>query len=145
MYAVSYEKKPRYTVFAGLVFQPLDTNLFAASKFEDVTLRRLYTDYVPKGLFEKHKDIVVLTRVESDPVTSQLANFTGFAVDKINGTEVRDLAHAHELLHPKEAPEFFVIELFGAERPIVIPSAKVAGADKRMQENGITRLENLED
>jgi hypothetical protein len=145
MYAVSYEKKPRYTVFAGLVFQPLDTNLFAASKFDDVTVRRLYTDYVPKGLFEKHKDIVVLTRVESDPVTSQLSNFTGFAVDKINGTEVRDLAHAHELLRPKEAPEFFVIELFGAERPIVIPSAKVADADKRMRENGITRLENLED
>ena len=29
MYAIEYEKKPRYMVFAGLVFQPLDTNLFA--------------------------------------------------------------------------------------------------------------------
>lgn len=145
MYAVQYEKNPRYVVFAGLVFQPLDTNLFAASKFENITLRRLYTDYVPKGLFEKHKDIVVLTRVESDPVTSQLGDFSGLALDKINGVEVRDLAHAHELLHPKEAPEFFVIELFDAERPIVIPSAMVAGANKRMQENGIARLENLED
>ena len=145
MYAVQYEKKPRYVVFAGLVFQPLDTNLFAASKFDDITLRRLYTDYVPKGLFEKHKDIVVLTRVESDPVTSQLAGFTGFAVDKINGTTVRDLAHAHELLHPPENPEYFVIELFDAERPVVIPSAMVAGANKRMQENGISRLENLDD
>jgi len=145
MYAIQYEKKPRYVVFAGLVFQPLDTNLFATSKFNDVTVRRLYTDYVPKGLFEKHKDIVVLTRVESDPVTSQLGGFSGFAVDKINGTEVRDLAHAHELLHPAQPPEFFVIELFGADRPIVIPSAKVAEADKRMQDNGIDHLENLED
>jgi S1-C subfamily serine protease len=145
MYAVSYEKKPRYLVFAGLVFQPLDTNLFAASKFDDVTLRRLYTDYVPKGLFEKHKDIVVLTRLESDPVTSQLADFAGFAVHKINGVEVFDLKQAHELLHPQEAPEFFVIELFGADRPVVIPSAMVAEANKRMQENGISHLENLED
>ncbi len=145
MYAVAYEKKPRYLVFAGLVFQPLDTNLFAASKFDDVTLRRLYADYVPKGLFEKHKDIVVLTRVESDPVTSQLENFTGFVVDKINGVEVRDLAQAQELLHPKEMPEFFVIELFDAERPVIIPSPKVAGANARMQANGITHLENLED
>ena len=127
MYAVEYEKKPRYLVFAGLIFQPLDTNLFAASKFQDVTLRRLFTDYVPKGLFQKHKDIVVLTRVESDPVTSQLADYTGFAVDKINGVEVRDLAHASELLHPKEVPEFFVVELFGADRPVVIPSASVEG------------------
>ena len=145
MYAVQYEKKPRYLVFAGLVFQPLDTNLFATSKFENVTLRRLYTDYVPKGLFEKHRDIVVLTRVESDPVTSQLANFAGFAVDKINGVEVRDLPHAHELLHPKQAPEFFVIDLFDAERPLIIPAAMVEGANKRMQENGITPLANLED
>jgi S1-C subfamily serine protease len=145
MYSVQYEKKPRYVVFAGLVFQPLDTNLFATSKFEDVTLRRLYTDYVPKGLFEKHKDIVVLTRIESDPVTSRLTDFAGFAVDKINGVEVRDLAQARELLYPEKPPEFFVIELFGAPRPVVIPSAMVAEANKRMQENGIDRLENLED
>ncbi len=145
MYAFQYEKKPRYVVFAGLVFQPLDTNLFATSKFNDVTVRRLYTDYVPKGLFQKHRDVVVLTRVESDPVTSLLGGFTGFAVDKINGTEVRDLAHAHELLHPKQPPEFFTIELFDAERPIVIPAASVAGANQRMMDNGIDRLENLQD
>ena len=145
MYATEYEKKPRYLVFAGLVFQPLDTNLFASSKFEDISLRRLYTDYVPKGLFQKHKDIVVLTRVESDPVTSLLGDFAGFAVEKINGTEVRDLNHAHELLRPKEAPEFFVIELFGAERPIIIPAAAVAGADARMKKNGIAELQNLVD
>lgn len=145
MYSVEYEKKPRYLIFAGLVFQPLDTNLFAASKFDDITVRRLYTDYVPKGLFQKHKDIVVLTRVESDPVTSQLGEFAGFAVNKINGVEVRDLKHARELLHPQEQPEFFVIELFGAERPVVIPSVKVAEANKRMKGNGIANLENLED
>jgi hypothetical protein len=133
-------------VFAGLVFQPLDTNLFATAKFSDVTVRRLYTDYVPKGLFEKHKDIVVLTRVESDPITSQLGGFTGFAVKAINGTEVRDLSHVHELLHPEQAPEFFVIELFGAERPIVIPAANMAAANDRVMKNyGISRLENLED
>ncbi len=145
MYAVEYEKTPRYLVFAGLVFQPLDTNLLSATKLDDITLRRLYTDYVPKGLFEKHRDIVVLTRVESDPVTSQLENFSGFAVDKINGVEVRDLAHLHDLLHPQVMPEFFVIELFGAERPVVIPAAMVAGANQRMQENGIIHLENLKD
>lgn len=146
MYAIEYEKSPRYMVFAGLVFQPLDTNLFASSKFDDVTVRRLYTDYVPKGLFEKHKDIVVLTRIESDPVTSQLGDFAGFVVHKINGVEVTDLKHAHQLLHPSEAPEFHVIELFGAKRPVIIPSASVEDANKRVQQNyGISRMLNLED
>jgi S1-C subfamily serine protease len=145
MYSIQYEKKPRYLVFAGLVFQPLDTNLLAACKFENITLRRLYSDYVSKGLFEKHRDIVVLTRVESDPVTSLLGGFEGYAVEKINGVAVRDLQHAHELFHPEKLPEFFVIELFDAERPVVIPAAQVAAANQRMQENGIAPLANLKD
>ena len=144
MYAIEYEKNPRYMVFAGLVFQPLDTNLFAAAKFDDVTVRRLYTDYVPKGLFQKHRDIVVLSRVESDPVTSQLGGFAGYAVDKINGVEVTDFQQAYELLHPETPPEFHVIELFGASRPVVIPAAMVEEANKRVAANyGIASLENL--
>jgi hypothetical protein len=146
MYSIQYEKKPRYMVFAGLVFQPLDTNLFATAKFDNVTLRRLYTDYVPKGLFQKHRDIVVLTRVETDPVTSRLGDFTGYAVDKINGVEVTDLRQAHALLHPEKPPEFHVIELFGASRPLIIPSAAVQEANERIAQNyGITRLENLDE
>lgn len=146
MYAVQYGKKPRYVVFAGLVFQPLDTNLFAAHKFDDTTVRRLYTDYVSKGLFEKHRDVVILSRVESDPVTSQLADFAGYAVDKINGVEVKDLKHAHELLHSENAPEFHTIELFGGSRPVVIPSAMVDEANARVSKNyGISKLYNLED
>jgi len=146
MYAIQYDKKPRYIVFAGLVFQPLDTNLFAAHKFEDTTVRRLYTDYVSKGLFEKHRDVVILSRVESDPVTSLLGEFEGKALHKINDVEVRDLKHVHELLHPEKPPEFFVIELYGGSRPLVIPSAAVAEANSRVARNyGISKLENLED
>jgi hypothetical protein len=146
MYTIQYEKKPRYIVFAGLVFQPLDTNLFATAKFENVTVRRLYTDYVSKGLFQKHRDIVVLTRIESDPVTSLLDGFVGLAVEKINGVEVTDLTHAHQLLHPETPPEFHVIELFGAPRPIIIPAAAVEEANARIQRNyGIPSLKNLED
>ena len=146
MYSIQYEKKPRYMVFAGLVFQPLDTNLFATAKFENVTVRRLYTDYVPKGLFQKLRDIVVLTRVETDPVTSRLGDFNGYAVDKINGVAVTDLKQAHALLHPEKSPEFHVIELFGASRPLIIPSAAVREANERIAQNyGISKLENLDE
>ncbi|MEY4242883.1 MAG: hypothetical protein RLZZ245_468, partial [Verrucomicrobiota bacterium] len=52
----------------------------------------------------------------------------------------------HQLLHPSEAPEFHVIELFGAKRPVIIPSASVEDANKRVQQNyGISRMLNLED
>ena len=146
MYSVQYEKKPRYIVFAGLVFQPLDTNLFATAKFKDVTVRRLYSDYVSKGIFQKKKDIVILTRMESDAVTSRIGDFTGLAVKKIDGLPVRDLKHVHEILYAENPPEFHVIELYGANRPIIIPSAKVEEANKRVQSAyGISKLFNLED
>lgn len=146
MYAVQYEKKPRYLTFAGLVFQPLDTNLFATAKFSDVTVRRLYSEYVPKGVFQEREDIVILTDVKSDPITSQLGGFNGFAVDKINGVTVKSLRHADELLNSGTPPEFHVIELFNAPRPLVIPSAAVAAANERVSRSyGIARPANFED
>lgn len=146
MYAIQYEKKPRYIVFAGLVFQPLDTNLFATSKFKDITVRRLYSDYVSKGIFQEKKDIVILTHIEPDPITSQMDNFSSLAVEKIDGISIRDLNHAHELLYAENPPEFHVIELYGAQRPLIIPSAKIKEANSRVQASyGITKLFNLED
>ncbi|BCX50411.1 serine protease [Haloferula helveola] len=146
MYAIQYEVQPRYIVFAGLVFQPLDTNLFATEKFDDINVRRLYQDYLPEGVFTERKDIVILTRIESDPINSQLNGFTGLAVDKINGETVRTLDQAHELLHPENPPEFHVIELMGARRPLVIPSAEVDAANERIQRTyAIDQLSNLEE
>lgn len=144
MYSIKYEVRPRYIVFAGLVLQPLDTNLFATSKFNDVTVRRLYSDYVSKGIFQEKEDIVMLTQIQPDPVTSQIDNFTGLAIEKINGVKVTSLNHADELLHQENPPEFHVIELYGANRPVIIPSAKVEEANKRVQANyGIAKLKNL--
>lgn len=144
MYAIKYEEKPRYIVFGGLVFQPLDTNLFATSQFTDVTVRRMYADYVSKGLFQKYKDIVLLTGVQSDELNSQLPPYAGKILEKVNGTEVTSLAHAYELLHPEKVPDYFVIELMGADRPIVLPGASIEAANKRIQKNyNISQLSNL--
>jgi S1-C subfamily serine protease len=135
MYAIQYGKKPRYFLFSGLVFQPLDTNLYATVRFDNLHVRRLYADYVSKGIFKERQDIVVITRVESDPVTSQLGSFAGYAIDKINGETVKDLRHAHSLLHPENPPEFHIIELFGGPRPLIIPSAVVAEANERVAQS----------
>ncbi|MFK7849587.1 MAG: trypsin-like peptidase domain-containing protein [Akkermansiaceae bacterium] len=145
MYSVRYEEKPRYVVFAGLVFQPLDMNLFATSKFTNVTVRRLFTDYVSKGIFQEKEDIVILTQIQQDPVTSQIDNFAGLAVEKINGVPVKSLKHAFKLLYEETQPEFHKIELYGANRPIIIPSGKIEEANQRVQSNyGVSKLMNLE-
>jgi hypothetical protein len=109
-------------------------------------VRRLYQDYLPKGLFTEREDIIILTRIESDPINSQLSGFTGKVLDKINGTKVRNIKQAYELLNPETPPEFFVFELLGSTRPLIVPGSEVASANERVQSTyAIERLSNLEE
>jgi hypothetical protein len=62
-------------------------------------------------------------------------DFTGLAVEKINGISVTSLSQAQELLNKENPPEFHTIELYGANRPLVIPSAEVEAANRRVQAN----------
>ena len=145
MYAVAYDSKPRYTTFAGLVFQPLDRNLYAAQKLDNVRVRHLFAHYLDDAIFKEREDIVILTNVLSDPVTTHISDHVGTAVESINGEKVSSLQHAHELLHPDKKPEFFIIKCEGVERPIVIPGNKAEEASKRTSSNyGISSPAHLE-
>ena len=144
IYAVRYGERPRFVFFAGLVFQPLDFNLYSAYGFDSPRVRKIFQNYVRDALFKNREDVVVLTRVESDRLTSFITGFNGTVVDEINGIKVRNLRHAHELLYAGDQPEFITIKCNGVARPIVIPSAEVESANKRMmQKNGIFRSHYL--
>ncbi|MGB2403476.1 MAG: PDZ domain-containing protein, partial [Akkermansiaceae bacterium] len=144
MYAVQYDVKPRYTTFAGLVFQPLDRNLYSAHNLNNTRVRRLFSHYLDEAIFKEREDIVILTRILSDPVNTHLNGHIGTAIKSINGIAVSSLKHAHELLHPKQMPEFFVIRCEGIERPIIIPGDKAIEASRRTQNSyGITSPANL--
>ena len=135
MYSVQYGVKPRYTTFAGLVLQPLDRNLYAAHSFTNTRVRRLFAHYIDEGIFKERQDIVILTRVLADPVNTHVSGHVGTAIESINGKKVTSLKQAHDLLHPKEAPEFFIIKCEGLERPIIVPGNKATEASKRTETN----------
>jgi len=132
IYAIQYEKKPRYIVHGGLVFQPLDRNCFAAHGFKNTTLRYIYTKYTEEGIFEKKKDIVVLTKVLTDKLTTHIDGYGGYVVDKINGTEVIDMNHAYQLLQQTPKEGFLSITLAGENVPLVLPAAGIPTASKRI-------------
>jgi S1-C subfamily serine protease len=144
IYTIKYESKPRYIVHGGIVFQPLDTNLYATMQFSDVSLRRLYADYVSKGIFQKQQDIVVLTKIQADELTAQVPQMSGLVVKKINGTEITSLQQVHEIVTAANQPEFLVIHLQGAERPVVLPTKDIPSANQRISEQyNIPKLSNL--
>jgi len=115
MYSVQYGVNPRFTTFAGLVFQPLDRNLYAAHSFKNTRVRRLFTHYIDESIFKERKDIVILTRVLSDPVNTHVSSHAGKAIESINGEKIKTLDQVHALLHPEQMPEFFVIKSEGVE------------------------------
>ncbi|MGJ8695910.1 MAG: trypsin-like peptidase domain-containing protein [Verrucomicrobiaceae bacterium] len=144
MYAMKYGEQPRFTVYAGLVFQPLDFNLFVTYKFDNRKLRQLYDDYVSEGGFKDRQDLVVLTRVESDQLTSHMAGFSGMVVDTVNDTKITSLTQLHELLRAPNPPEFHVISFVGGARPLILPSKAAADAHPRiMKQVGISKEAHL--
>lgn len=145
IFALRYGERPRYVFFAGLTFQPLDLNLYATHQFSDPRVRKTYQNYVKDTVFKERKDVVILTRVESDALTTYISGYAGTMVDEINGVKVTSLKHAHELLYAEEQPEFITIKCEGVSRPIIVPSAEVKAANQRiMQTSGIYVPFNLE-
>jgi hypothetical protein len=58
-------------------------------------------------------------------------------VTKVNGVEVKGLAHLYSILYPADEqprPEYMVIELADAPRPLVIESAVIDAANSRIAE-----------
>ena len=91
------------------------------------------------------EDVVVLTRVENDRLTTRMAGFTGMVVSKVNGQEIKTLRQLHEILNASNPPQYHTVEFNGGNRPLVIPSSEVLAAQKRiMAQVGITKASQLD-
>ncbi len=133
--ANAYDQLPRYVEFAGLVFQPLQLNVIAAHQLDAADFMVDLDDFQRKGGSQKKEDIVVLTKVLRDEVNARFTDFGRRIVTRVNGQEVRGLAHLYSLLYPEDGgqrPPYTVIEFADAARPIVISSASVEEANARI-------------
>lgn len=132
--AAQYDKLPQYVVFGGLLFQPANRNTILAHKINDIELNQALQDFVIGAASGDKEDIVLLTNILPDEVNERLNDDSGSIVTKVNGVEIKGLKHLYELLHPKNPPEFFVIELKGDSRPIVLDGKQIDEANKRIAE-----------
>ena len=138
IFTILYGQRPEYILYGGLVIQPLTLNSMSAHRLSDVTLRYITSNYLSKSIFKERPQILVLTLVESDEVTTNMGGFTGAVINTINGEKVTDLKQAYKLLYESEQPEFTVLEFEDRGRPLALPSAKVEGINERvMRTNNI--------
>ena len=132
-----YDEQPRYVVFAGMVFQPLEFNVVQAHQVSSADVMVELDRFTRGGESCVKDDLVLLTRTLPDEVNVRLSNTGRNLVTRVNGVEVKGLAHLHSLLYPaggEARPDYTVIELADAPRPLVIDNAAVDAANGRIAE-----------
>lgn len=116
-----YNQRPRYLVYAGLVFQPMDKNLMDAHQIRDPAANYLFDNYLNEKLYVERPEPVILTNVLADEVNTHLTPYAQSVVDEINGVKIRSLKDVRAALAQKDAKDpFVVIRLLEKGRPLVL-------------------------
>lgn len=141
-----YDERPRYLVFAGLVFQPVEHNLLATAKQKPPEVMDMYAFYIQEELYVDHPEIVVLSRILPDPVNTHMDGFRMQVVDTVNDRRIGTFAELDEALRDP-APRY-IIRFIGESLPLVIEAGDVSEADARVAEQyqipAMKRLEAVE-
>jgi S1-C subfamily serine protease len=128
-----YNQRPRYLVYAGLVFQPMDRDLIDAHQIRDPATNYLFDNYLTDKLYVERPEPVLLTTVLTDEVNTHLAIYAQSVVDEINGMKIRSLKDVKEALTKKDAKEpFVVIKLLEKGRPLVLKRDLAEAAHPRI-------------
>ena len=140
----SYDVRPRYVVYGGLLFQPLNLELVEAYQPTDLRLRHFFDYFVLEQIYLEHPEIVVLTNILPDPINTYLAPYRGSIVDEINGNKIRTLDDVAKAL--ADTPDRFVIKMIGDGPPLVLDPKQVEAARERIRKRyNVIKEQNLEE
>jgi len=139
----SYDVRPRYVLYGGLLFQPLNLDMLEAYRTADLRVRHFFEYFVLDQLYLQHPDVIVLSNILPDPINTYLAPYRGGIVDEVNGKKIRtldELANAFA-----QSPEQIVIRMIGDGPPLVLNRSQVEAARERIKMRyNVLREQNLE-
>jgi S1-C subfamily serine protease len=140
----SYDVRPRYVLYGGLLFQPLNLDMLEAYRTADLRVRHFFEYFVQDQLYLQHPDVIVLANILPDPINTYLAPYRGGIVDEVNGKKIRtldELANAFA-----ESPEQLVIRMIGDGPPLVLNRSQVEAARERIKTRyNVLKEQNLEE
>lgn len=130
---LQYDQRPRYIVYAGLVFQPMDRNLMDAHSIREPLTNFVFDNYMTKKIYEERPEVVILTNILPDEVNTYLNGYQHNIVDEVNGVKIKTLKDVKEALGKKDEKEpFVVIKLLEKGRPLVLKRALADEAHPRI-------------
>ena len=127
----SYDIRPRYVVYGGLLFQPMSLDLLEAYRISDLRVRHFFDFFVNEQIYRQHPEVIILTNILPDPINTYLMPYRSSIVDEINGQKIgtlQDLARAFE-----QPAERFVIKMIGDGPPLVLDPKQVESARERIK------------
>ena len=140
----SYDVRPRYVLYGGLLFQPLNLDMLEAYRISDLRLRHYFEYFILDQIYIDHPDVIVLSNILPDPINSYLAPYRGGIVDQVNGKKIRTLDELSEAF--AQAPERLVIRMIGDGPPLVLDRNKVEAARERIKTRyNVLKEQNLEE
>jgi S1-C subfamily serine protease len=140
----SYDVRPRYVLYGGLLFQPLNLDMLEAYRTADLRVRHFFEYFVIDQLYLQHPDVVVLANILPDPINTYLAPYRGSIVDEVNGKKIRTLDELATAF--TESPDQVVIRMIGDGPPLVLNRSQVEAARERIKTRyNVLKEQNLEE
>ena len=140
----SYDVRPRYVLYGGLLFQPLNLDMLEAYRIADLRVRHFFEYFVIDQLYLQHPDVIVLANILPDPINTYLSPYRGGIVDEVNGKKIRTLDELAEAF--AESPEQLVIRMIGDGPPLVLNRSQVEAARERIKTRyNVLKEQNLEE
>ena len=72
--SMKYDQTPRFVMYAGLVFQPLDRNLVGAHGLNSLEVRYTFSNYSSDQIYKERPEVVILTSILPDSINSQVGS-----------------------------------------------------------------------
>jgi S1-C subfamily serine protease len=140
----SYDIRPRYVVYGGLLFQPMSLDLMEAYRINELRVRHFFDFFVSEQIYLQHPEVIILTNILPDPINSYQMPYRNGIVDQINGKKIGTL---EELARAFEQPtDRFVIQMVGEGPPLVLDSKQVEAARERIKTRyNVFSEENLDE
>ena len=140
----SYDVRPRYVLYGGLLFQPLSLDMLEAYRTADLRVRHFFEFFVLDQLYLQHPDVIVLANILPDPINTYLSPYRGGIVDEVNGKKIRTLGELASAF--AESPDRLVIRMIGDGPPLVLNRSQVEAARERIKTRyNVLKEQNLEE
>ena len=141
--ATSYDP-PKYVVFGGLLFQPMNRNLILTYQFANPRVFHYFAHFIDEELYKERDEVIILTALLPDPINTYLEEFREGIVKQVNGAAIRNMKELTAAF--AKAADEYVIEFEGAGRPLVLVRSEVEAARERIRKRyNVLEEQNLND